>query len=133
MPADPHIITEIDPLWVNHHLNVSAPVAKRLTADVDVGVYLSGGLDSSAVAGMMKLGAEAAPRQSFNGAGDTWTPTWINLGVYWVLQIPLAWFLAGPMGMHERGVFVAVTISYSVLALVSGVLFKRGKWKLKHV
>ncbi len=87
---------------------------------------------------MMSLGfpffaAGMVLEQSFNGAGDTWTPTWINLGVYWVLQIPLAWFLAGPFGMHERGVFVAVTISYSVLAMVSGYLFRQGKWKLKHV
>ncbi len=71
--------------------------------------------------------------QSFNGAGDTWTPTWINLCVYWVLQIPLAWLLSYPLGMKQDGVFIAVTVSYSVLAVVSGLLFKRGAWKLKHV
>ncbi len=87
---------------------------------------------------MMALGfpffaAGMVLEQSFNGAGDTWTPTWINLGVYWVLQIPLAWLLASRFGLHERGVFIAVTVSYSVLAVVSGYLFKRGSWKLKHV
>ncbi|MNC94522.1 multidrug efflux protein NorA [compost metagenome] len=71
--------------------------------------------------------------QAFNGAGDTWTPTWINLGVYWVLQIPLAWLLASRLEMGADGVFVAVSIAYSMLAVVSAVLFKRGRWKLKHV
>jgi putative MATE family efflux protein len=71
--------------------------------------------------------------QSFNGAGDTWTPTWLNLLAFWIIQIPLAWVLAAPFGMHERGVFVSVTVAYSVLAVVSAVLFRRGKWKLKYV
>lgn len=71
--------------------------------------------------------------QSFNGAGDTWTPTWINLFVFWLVQIPLAWVLAYRMGFDERGVFIAVSAAYSLLALVSAVLFKRGRWKLKHV
>ncbi len=87
---------------------------------------------------MMSLGfpffaAGMVLEQSFNGAGDTWTPTWINLFVYWVLQIPLAWVLAMPMGLEYRGVFIAVTASYSVLTVVSGLLFRRGKWKLKTV
>ena len=64
--------------------------------------------------------------QSFNGAGDTWTPTWLNLLAFRIIQIPLAWVLAEPFGMHERGVFVSVTVAYSVLAVVSGVLFRRG-------
>ncbi|MDH5233996.1 MAG: MATE family efflux transporter, partial [Gemmatimonadota bacterium] len=71
--------------------------------------------------------------QAFNGAGDTWTPTWINLFVFWVVQIPLAWALATAFGFEARGVFIAVSVAYSVLALVSAVLFKRGRWKLKHV
>jgi putative MATE family efflux protein len=71
--------------------------------------------------------------QAFNGAGDTWTPTWINLGIYWVLQIPLAWLLASRMAMGADGVFVAVSIAYSMLAVVAAILFKRGRWKLKHV
>ena len=49
------------------------------------------------------------------------------------LALSLAWFLAGPIGMHERGVFVSVTVAYSVLAVVSAILFKRGRWKLKYV
>lgn len=71
--------------------------------------------------------------QAFNGAGDTWTPTWINFFVYWLLQIPLAWLLAGPLGLEQHGVFIAVSISYSVFAVVAGVLFTKGKWKTKYV
>ncbi len=71
--------------------------------------------------------------QAFNGSGDTWTPTKINLGVFWVFEIPFAWFLATRGGIGYRGVFVAVLAAYTVLAIVSTVLFRRGKWKLKHV
>jgi len=71
--------------------------------------------------------------QSFNGAGDTRTPTWINFLCFWVVQIPVAWVLATRFGFAERGVFIAVPVAYSVLAIVSAVMFKRGSWKLKHV
>jgi putative MATE family efflux protein len=71
--------------------------------------------------------------QSFNGAGDTWTPTWINLGCFWAFQIPLAWLLAIYFGMGPRGVFIAMTVAFSTLAVVSGVIFKRGWWKTRTV
>ena len=67
--------------------------------------------------------------QSFNGAGDTWTPTWINLGCFWALQIPLAWLLAIRLEMGPIGVFIAMTVAFSTLAVVSGVIFSRGWWK----
>src|SRR5262249_38750079 len=71
--------------------------------------------------------------QSFNGAGDTWTPTFINLGVFWLWEIPLAWWLAVHAGLGPRGVFIALTVAYSTLAVVSAVLFRRGKWKEKKL
>ncbi len=71
--------------------------------------------------------------QSFNGAGDTRTPTWINFLCFWLVQIPLAWLLAAPFGLRERGVFIAVPIAYAVLAVVSAVLFRRGRWKTREV
>jgi putative MATE family efflux protein len=70
---------------------------------------------------------------AFNGAGDTWTPTWLNCFCFWLGQIPLAWLLATPGGLGPTGVFIAVPVSFSVLALWSAVLFRRGKWKLKKV
>ena len=71
--------------------------------------------------------------QSFNGAGDTWTPTWINLGCFWVFQIPLAWLLAIQLAMGPSGVFIAMTVAFSTLAIVSGVIFRRGNWKATQV
>lgn len=71
--------------------------------------------------------------QSFNGAGDTWTPTWINLGCFWFWEVPLGWFLALRTGLQAHGVYLAIAIAYATLALVSVVLFKRGAWKLKTV
>jgi putative MATE family efflux protein len=71
--------------------------------------------------------------QAFNGAGDTWTPTWINLGCFWVWQIPLAWLLAIHWQMGPSGVFIAMTVAFSTLAVVSGAIFSRGWWKTKQV
>jgi putative MATE family efflux protein len=70
---------------------------------------------------------------AFNGAGDTWTPTVINLFVFWLFELPLAWFLAHAVGLGPVGVFIALTVSYSMLAVVSLVLFRRGAWKTKRV
>jgi putative MATE family efflux protein len=67
--------------------------------------------------------------QAFNGAGDTWTPTLINLGIFWVWEIPLAWWLSSHTTLGARGVFTALTVAYSLLAVVSAVLFRRGTWK----
>ena len=70
---------------------------------------------------------------SFNGAGDTWTPTWLNLICFWVWEIPLAWWLARHVGLGPQGVAWAVTIAFSTLAVLSAVLFRRGRWKEKRV
>ena len=71
--------------------------------------------------------------QSFNGAGDTWTPTWINLGCFWLWEIPLAYLLARHAGLGPQGVALAVMIAFSTLAVVSGLIFRRGRWKLRRV
>ena len=71
--------------------------------------------------------------QAFNGAGDTSTPTWINVLCFWLLQLPLAYALARPLELGPTGVFVAAAIAESVLAVVAWVVFRRGAWKLKVV
>jgi Na+-driven multidrug efflux pump len=71
--------------------------------------------------------------QAFNGAGDTFTPTLINLFCFWILEIPLAWTLAGPLGFGPSGAYAAVAAAFSVVAVVSGLLFRRGKWKARAV
>jgi Na+-driven multidrug efflux pump len=71
--------------------------------------------------------------QAFNGAGDTMTPTIINLACQWVFQIPLAWVLAFQAGLDTTGVFRAITIAESTLAVVGLWAFRRGSWKLKKI
>ena len=71
--------------------------------------------------------------QSFNGAGDTRTPTIINLGVFWAFELPLAWILAHTFGFGPEGVFLAATLAFSLLAVVSALLFRRGRWKARVV
>jgi MATE family, multidrug efflux pump len=71
--------------------------------------------------------------QSFNGAGDTWTPTILNLFVFWLWELPLAYVLAIVFHFGPRGVFLAITIAFSTLAIVSAIFFRRGKWKTKVV
>ena len=67
--------------------------------------------------------------QSFNGAGDTRTPTLINLFGFWVLQIPLAWMLAVMFKWGPDGVFTAIVMAESVIAVTAIIIFKRGNWK----
>ncbi len=67
--------------------------------------------------------------QAFNGAGDTMTPTWINLVFFWAIQIPLAWALALPLGWAHSGVFWGVFISETAVGLFTLWLFSRGRWK----
>jgi putative MATE family efflux protein len=71
--------------------------------------------------------------QAFNGAGDTVTPTFINVFCYWILQIPLAYTLARPLGLGTDGVFIAIAVAESVMAIVATVLFRRGKWKEREI
>ncbi|MGH9843579.1 MAG: MATE family efflux transporter [Blastocatellia bacterium] len=71
--------------------------------------------------------------QAFNGAGDTITPTWLNLICFWLLQIPMAYALAMWTGLGARGVFLAVTIAESVLAVLAMIWFQKGKWKEQQV
>ncbi|MFH1573303.1 MAG: MATE family efflux transporter [Acidobacteriota bacterium] len=71
--------------------------------------------------------------QAFNGAGDTYTPTVINLFCYWLFQIPLAYMLALPAGLGAQGVFVAIAVSESLIAVVAVLVFRRGRWKTQAV
>ena len=70
---------------------------------------------------------------AFNGAGDTRTPTILNVVCFWLWEIPLAWVLAKPLGFGPPGVFVAITVAFSTLAVVSATIFRRGKWKSRTI
>ena len=71
--------------------------------------------------------------QSFNGAGDTWTPTWLGFFSFWVFEIPLAYVLAVHVGLGPLGVFIAIPAAFSIYALAALVMFRRGTWKTKKV
>ena len=71
--------------------------------------------------------------QAFNGAGDTLTPTLLNLLCFWAFQIPLAYGLARTLGLGPQGVFWALALAFSLLAVLSAAIFRRGHWKLKRV
>lgn len=71
--------------------------------------------------------------QSLNGAGDTKTPTWINVFCFWMIQIPLAWFLAVYLEFGPLGAFIAIPSAETVLALLAFYFFKKGKWKTVQV
>lgn len=71
--------------------------------------------------------------QAFNGAGDTKTPTAINFVAFWFVQIPLAYFLANATGLETAGVYWAIAISESLLALIAIQLFRKGKWKTQTI
>jgi putative MATE family efflux protein len=84
-------------------------------------------------AGFLFYGYGMVLTQAFNGAGDTRTPTLIYLVCLWLLELPLAWLLAYPGDFGPTGVFVAVSVAFSALAVVSGFLFRLGWWKMKRI
>jgi putative MATE family efflux protein len=71
--------------------------------------------------------------QSFNGAGDTVTPTIVNFFGFWLLEIPLAWLLALHQGLRSTGVFLSIVIAQAAVAVAGILLFRRGKWKKQKI
>lgn len=108
------------------------PIARIFTDEPQVLMYATDALRIISY-GFLFYAVGMVLETSFNGAGDTWTPTYLNLFVFWLFEIPLAYILAYTFGMGAHGVFWAITIAFSMLAVASAILFKRGKWKLMEV
>jgi Na+-driven multidrug efflux pump len=71
--------------------------------------------------------------QAFNGAGDTVTPTLINVVGFWLCEIPLAWALAFPAGMEVRGVFASIPIAEVFITIMGALMFMKGDWKKRKI
>ncbi|HET8922712.1 MAG TPA: MATE family efflux transporter [Candidatus Acidoferrum sp.] len=71
--------------------------------------------------------------QAFNGAGDTVTPTVVNFFGFWLLEIPLAWFLAITLRLQSNGVFWSIVIAEAAIAAAGIILFRRGRWKGQQI
>ncbi len=84
-------------------------------------------------AGYVFYGIGMVMANAFNGAGDSRTPTIINLFGFWFFQIPLAYVLAKVFDMGPLGVFIAIPVSETAISIAAYILFKKGKWKLKKV
>jgi Na+-driven multidrug efflux pump len=83
--------------------------------------------------GYVSYGLGMVVVNSFNGAGDTATPTFINLFCFWMLEIPLAYVLALTLGLGERGVYIAILAAETMMTVAAVVLFRRGRWKTREV
>ena len=83
--------------------------------------------------GYISFGYGMVVSQAFNGAGDTFTPTMLNLICFWFCQIPLAYVLANYTPLRQKGVYVAVIVADSLLAVLGILAFRRGTWKKQMV
>ena len=104
------------------------PIVSFFTDDPAVRAIAARGLRIVA-AGFPFYAYEMVVTQSFNGAGDTWTPTWLNFVIFWLCEIPLAYALATVAGLGPTGVFIAIAVAFVALAVASALLFRRGRWK----
>lgn len=71
--------------------------------------------------------------QAFNGAGDTLTPTYVNLFGFWILELPLAWWLALHTALGINGVFLSVVVAQTVIVVISILLFRQGRWARQRI
>ena len=108
------------------------PLVRLFSADAEVAGYAAACLRIVSL-GFPLYAYGMVLTQSFNGAGDTWTPTWINLFCFWIWELPLAWWLSHGAGLGANGAFIAITVAYCTLALVSAVIFRKGRWKEQQV
>jgi Na+-driven multidrug efflux pump len=113
-------------------IGLAGPLVQLFTPEPEVLAYGSRCLQIVS-AGFLFYAFGMVVTQAFNGAGDTRTPTLLNLACYWALELPLAYVLSHQGGMGPNGVFIAIPIAFSVLTVVAVLLFRRGGWKVVKV
>lgn len=104
------------------------PIIRIFTQDADV---IKFGARALQIIGSAYIfyGIGMVMTQALNGAGDTKTPTIINLLGFWAFQIPLAYFLAKGLDWKSTGAFIAIPIAETFIAVAAWYFFKKGKWK----
>ncbi len=108
------------------------PIAALLTDDPGVLDYAGQGLRIISL-GFVFYAWEMVLLNAFNGAGDTRTPSLVNIVAFWVVELPLAWLLSHALGWGADGVFVSIAFAYSLSAVLAFLAFRRGRWKLVKV
>jgi putative MATE family efflux protein len=111
---------------------LARPIVSVFTTDPEVAQHAVECLRTVSVA-FMSFGFGMTLTSALNGAGDTWTPTWINLGLFWCFEIPLAYVLARPLGVGPIGVYYAITAAFTLHAIVSSLVFRQGRWRTRQV
>lgn len=108
------------------------PTIKLFTSDIEA---IEAGVISLKIiaVGYAFFGYGMVISQSFNGAGDTRTPTLINFICFWLIEIPMAYLLAVYFEVGHTGVYYAIIIAEIVLAILCIYIFRKGKWKLIEV
>jgi putative MATE family efflux protein len=111
---------------------LASPILKLFTTDASV---LQSGIQCLQIVslGYIFYAYGMVVAQSFNGAGDTRTPTILNFFGFWTFQIPLAYLLAVTAGFGPTGVYAAISIAESAIAVASILLFRQGKWKVVKI
>jgi putative MATE family efflux protein len=107
-------------------------IVSVFTSEVDVAGYAIRCLRIIAV-GFLFYGTAMTLTAAFNGAGDTRTPTIINVVSLWLLQVPLAWLLARPLGFGPTGAFIALNVGFTAICVISVWIFRKGAWKTQRV
>ncbi len=110
----------------------SHPIIRFFTSDEAV---ISYGAQSLQIigCGYIFYGIGMVMTQALNGAGDTKTPTIINVIGFWLFQIPLAYLLAKGFHLQSMGAFIAIPVAETFIALIAWYFFKRGNWKKVQV
>jgi putative MATE family efflux protein len=104
------------------------PIVAFMNRDVTVESYAVMALRIVSL-GYIFYGVGMVVTNAFNGAGDTKTPTLINIFGFWLFQVPLAYLLAMVFKLGPKGVFIAIVLAETAITIAGIIIFKKGKWK----